>query len=210
MRWVAAVALGKIKDARAVDPLIAALRDSHPGVRSNAATALGEIGDLRAVKPLTAALEDSHPGVAHSASEALGSLRATGRVQPEQPPAAGYTLLDLAADIQATGGSVATFDAGGVQELSRGDIERQQQARKWEKIGDASFHKGDLPHALEAYQKALEIYPDEVLYMNLGSVYGSMGDLDHAIEYLERSLAINPGYERARANLEEVRRLRRS
>jgi HEAT repeat protein len=62
-----AEALGVIKDLRAVEPLIAALRDEDPDVRSSSADALGEIGDSRAVEPLVAALkakEDAkrHPG----------------------------------------------------------------------------------------------------------------------------------------------------
>ncbi|HNS51657.1 MAG TPA: HEAT repeat domain-containing protein [Anaerolineae bacterium] len=48
----AARALGRIRDARAVEPLIAALRGDSAG----AAWALGEIGDARAVEPLVALL----------------------------------------------------------------------------------------------------------------------------------------------------------
>jgi HEAT repeat protein len=39
---------GKIRDGRAVDPLIAALRDEDARVRENAAEALGKIRDVRA------------------------------------------------------------------------------------------------------------------------------------------------------------------
>ena len=40
-----------------MEPLIAALKDENPGVRTEAAKALGEIGDARAVQPLIEALK---------------------------------------------------------------------------------------------------------------------------------------------------------
>jgi HEAT repeat protein len=52
--WLAVKALGLIRDARAVEPLAAALKDKN--VQKSAAEALGLIGDARAVEPLTAAL----------------------------------------------------------------------------------------------------------------------------------------------------------
>lgn len=48
------------QDRRWVEPLIAALKDSHNGVRIFAVGALGKIGDTRAVEPLIALLRDSH------------------------------------------------------------------------------------------------------------------------------------------------------
>ncbi|MHC1588990.1 MAG: HEAT repeat domain-containing protein, partial [Methermicoccaceae archaeon] len=48
VRMTAAESLGEIKDPRAVDPLIRALRDEDSGVRWSAAAALGEIKDPRA------------------------------------------------------------------------------------------------------------------------------------------------------------------
>ncbi len=56
----AADALGKIKDARAVEPLVAALKDKDSSVRSRAAGALGKMQDARAVGPLVAALKDEN------------------------------------------------------------------------------------------------------------------------------------------------------
>jgi len=66
-------ALGKLGDARAVEPLIAALRDGVWGVRSRAAEALGKIGNRRAVEPVIAALKDSDFSM-WTAAEALGAL----------------------------------------------------------------------------------------------------------------------------------------
>jgi HEAT repeat protein len=60
MRRGAAWALGQIKDARAVEPLLAALKDRDEDVRRAAAGALGEIGDKRAAGVLSAALRSGN------------------------------------------------------------------------------------------------------------------------------------------------------
>jgi HEAT repeat protein len=52
MRVIAIRALVKIGNARAVKPLIVALKDGAPSVYEAAAAALGQIGDAHAVKPL--------------------------------------------------------------------------------------------------------------------------------------------------------------
>ncbi|MCZ7546907.1 MAG: HEAT repeat domain-containing protein [Anaerolineae bacterium] len=58
MRWAVANAMSEIRDARAVEPLINALRDANGRVRIAAAHALGRIGDVRAIEPLIVALRD--------------------------------------------------------------------------------------------------------------------------------------------------------
>jgi len=102
VRLHAAKALGEAKDARAVEPLIAALGDKgcghtaanalakigkpavetlivalkneNPFVRRNAAKALGEIKDFSAEEPLTSALKDESPAVRRNASIALREM----------------------------------------------------------------------------------------------------------------------------------------
>jgi len=103
-------ALGEAKDARAVDPLIAvlkdekcgltaanalakigqpavtplnaALKDSSPVARRNAAIALGKIKDSSAVKPLITALNDENPIVRRNAAKALGEIQDVRAVEP--------------------------------------------------------------------------------------------------------------------------------
>ena len=60
--------------ARAVEPLIAALKGSDRVMQWRAAEALGTLGAARAVEPLIAALKDSKSSVRMSAAEALGKL----------------------------------------------------------------------------------------------------------------------------------------
>jgi HEAT repeat protein len=71
LRAAAAEALGKIGDARAVEPLIGMLGDEDSDVRYDAAEALGKIGDVRAVEPLIKALEEGNPS---AATEALAKI----------------------------------------------------------------------------------------------------------------------------------------
>ena len=72
VRRTAALALGKIGEP-AVEPLIAALKDSDDCVRREATEALGKIGEP-AVEPLIAALKDSDDYVRREAAEALGKI----------------------------------------------------------------------------------------------------------------------------------------
>ena len=58
VRAAAAEGLGKLRDSRAIGPLIAALKDKDYFVRTAAVAALGELKDAQAQEPLIAALED--------------------------------------------------------------------------------------------------------------------------------------------------------
>lgn len=78
-RLSATRALGQLKDARAVDPLIGMLEDEDGQVRTAAARALGTIGDPRAVAPLVAALMN---GVRDAAARALGQIGDPRAVEP--------------------------------------------------------------------------------------------------------------------------------
>ena len=109
-RLHAVKALGETKDARAVEPLIAVLKDDKCGLqaanalakigqpsvaplcaalkddssiaRRNAAVALGKIKDSSAVKPLIAALNDENPIVRRNAANALGQIHDNRAVEP--------------------------------------------------------------------------------------------------------------------------------
>jgi HEAT repeat protein len=77
----AAIALGEIGDARAVEPLIALLEDENSLVKMNAAVALGGIGKP-AVEPLIAILTDEN-SVAHEyAARALGMTGDARAIDP--------------------------------------------------------------------------------------------------------------------------------
>lgn len=79
IRSNAARALGRVRDPRAFDPLIAALNsDDFDDVRGEAALALGKFGDPRAIDPLIAALNrkgNSTAFVRKCAADALGKFK---------------------------------------------------------------------------------------------------------------------------------------
>lgn len=78
IRENAAFVLGKIKDVRAVDPLINVLqRDTERDVRSSAARGLGLIKDSRAIQPLFTALLDPEIGVHIAVTSALNKMGCT-------------------------------------------------------------------------------------------------------------------------------------
>lgn len=68
--------------APAVEPLIAALQDSHGHELSYTIAPLGEIGDARAVEPLIPFLKDSDSAVRSATAEALGKIRDARAVAP--------------------------------------------------------------------------------------------------------------------------------
>jgi len=77
-----AMFLGDIRDSRAIEPLIRALKYRVSSVRWEAAFALGKIGDLRAVEPLIQALEDVVENVRWKAAWALGKIGDVRAVEP--------------------------------------------------------------------------------------------------------------------------------
>ncbi|MBI4777585.1 HEAT repeat domain-containing protein [Candidatus Desantisbacteria bacterium] len=71
----ATLALGQLKDKRAVSPLTAMLKDEAWYVRGAAVIALGEIADASAIEPLAAtAMEDKNEDVRVYAANALGKI----------------------------------------------------------------------------------------------------------------------------------------
>lgn len=80
-RATAAVALGRLGDARAASPLAEALRgDEHYAVRVAAASALGYLPTTDAVQPLLGALHDQDPFVREEAEGALARFHTPERV----------------------------------------------------------------------------------------------------------------------------------
>jgi hypothetical protein len=74
-RIAAAVSLGRLKDKRALKPLVKALQDKNIVVRSLAASALGGLGDSRALPALRRATLDKDKTVRKRATEAIGLIR---------------------------------------------------------------------------------------------------------------------------------------
>lgn len=83
VRGRAALMLGKLGDARAVDPLIRAL--DAPGFQTplNAVQALGKLGDVRAIEPLLMIAANGTDKTREAALEALERLGYKRETKPE-------------------------------------------------------------------------------------------------------------------------------
>jgi HEAT repeat protein len=81
VRWGAALALGKIKDVTAVEPLILLLADGQAMVRAEAAAALASIG-TPALGPLLGFLKGSQGETRIEVMTALGELRNADAIEP--------------------------------------------------------------------------------------------------------------------------------
>ena len=82
-----AEALGKIRDASAVEPLVGFLKTrdwEHAKQRAYAADALGQIGDTKAIPPLVAVLEvgDHNDSTGVRAAKALGQIGDSSAIEP--------------------------------------------------------------------------------------------------------------------------------
>jgi HEAT repeat protein len=90
----AAAALGVLRDARAVDPLLALLSGKDQQGRYWAVFALGLIKDPRAVDPLAAVLrdEDAHGNVAVATLLHTNAVEALGEIKDKRavPPLSSY------------------------------------------------------------------------------------------------------------------------
>jgi HEAT repeat protein len=86
-------ALGRLRDLRSTETLVALLSDEKPEVRQAAAVALGEIADPRVTRPLLTATSDSDYGVRKAALEAVQALGAAASL-PEADSRAGSSSLD--------------------------------------------------------------------------------------------------------------------
>jgi HEAT repeat protein len=128
-----AEALGKLGDARAVQPLIGRLSGADVGVREAAAEALGKLGDARAVQPLIGRLSGADVGVREAAAEALGKLGDARAVQP---------LIEAPHSLKAAEALVKLGDARGVQRLieilrTENQFVREAAVEALGKLGDA-------------------------------------------------------------------------
>jgi HEAT repeat protein len=73
-RRAAALALGKLRNPRGVEPLSRALNDARSEVRQAAALSLGDLGERSALERLTTAFGHKDPETRRAAAEAVGRI----------------------------------------------------------------------------------------------------------------------------------------
>jgi len=126
IRKNAAIALGKLRDTTALDPLIGLLNDRRFGSLGTAATALGQLGDTRAVEPLLQSLERTDFGV----SKAISALAVLGDDRAIEP------LVELARNGSRAAARALrefNFQEGGqplIESLNDTDVDIRKYAAK--------------------------------------------------------------------------------
>ena len=120
IRRDAAKALGEIGDPTAMDPLIAALKDSKKDVRDAAAEALGKMGGHpRAVESFAESLKNGNSIAREEAASALGKIGHESAVDPlvgALKDESFFVRQSAAASLGKIGQSRAVESAGGGSE----------------------------------------------------------------------------------------------
>ena len=173
-------------------------------VRARALRGLGEHGsalrDFEQAAELGAddvelVIEQAHE---HLALNALADARDCYQLALARAPAHPAALLGLARTLRGLGDTGAALEQLGLAtRASPVAAEIQFEAAQLHERCD------DLPAAVAAYQRGLELAPDNfAACANLGLLYLSrIGDPGSARRYFERALALEPGSVAAQANL---------
>ena len=76
--------------------------------------------------------------------------------------------------------------------------------------GNALYLKGDFKEALDVYQQALLLQPEDItkskIHYNLGNTYYRLGELKEAFREYQEALRLDPNDKEAKFNLEVVLR----
>jgi len=209
--------LGQSKDSKAINPLIAALRNNEKWmVRKNAADSLATLGTHEAVPSLISALEsDKNVFVREAAAKALGNLGDERAVEPLQnalrdqgvvmtqkegkmvkeksvAKAAGEALKHFSVDDK----KIAFF-----AKKSTATTERAQKHKKDLKPQPINEQKGPnnkkttgFEKSVKACTKAIKIRPEDALaYHNRAVAHFRLGHYQRAVDDFNKAIEFAPG-----------------
>ena len=142
VRRRAALAIGRVRLAEGVAPLIEALKDPDVDVRQMAAFALGLIGDHAAVTALTGTLADPEPLVCGRAAEALGLIGETGAAAAIGQMVSGYVRQGVLASV---GPDDETYPLAPPIEAVRLGVYALTRLKAYEPLGGALLGRDGLP-----------------------------------------------------------------
>lgn len=90
-------------------------------------------------------------------------------------------------------------------------VAKNPDAGTYLEISLIHYRNEDFLKAVDASKKAIEYKPESaVAYNNIGAAYNKIGEYDKAIEALNKALEINPGFQRAKNNLQEARKFKKN
>ena len=196
VRTHAAIALGRIGDIRAVEPLRAALQAGGTGrsFREAAAAALRSIGEASNSEPL--------PG-----AQAAARTATVSRV----PKPLTVNLGDVEESVLESiveSGTATTIVQETKSDLVTPSLASQAiKAKHHERRADSCAQTREFEQAVQEYIGAIRAapYEDELLFMSLGGVLSEMHAYPEALRYLEIAAAINPLNEDVARNLKIAR-----
>ena len=91
--------------------------------------------------------------------------------------------------------------AAQIFELEKRTSESPDDVAAWIDLGNLYFDTGNYEKAITAYNKALELNPNNANVMNdLGVMYRRTGQPKKAIEAFDKAIKIDPGHETVRFN----------
>ncbi|MDX9956017.1 MAG: HEAT repeat domain-containing protein [Anaerolineae bacterium] len=163
VRCKAAIALGWINDARAVEPLIAALKDENAKVCEAAAKALKQLGNVCAVEPLIPVLKDERWWMRKMVAEILGSIGDARAVEPliakltdkqEVATAAAMALGEIG-DARAVNPLIAMLAEHNLQKVAAEALGKISDPRAMEELAAVLGDKGKDSTARAAVAMAL-------------------------------------------------------
>jgi hypothetical protein len=172
-RISAAVSLGRLKDKRALKPLVRALRDKNRVVRAVAADALGRLDDDGAIPALRRATRDSDRTVRRKATEAIVEIRRRGKsgsrrqtrdhnvsysITAREPPRLDAPKPDLFVVLKSTSDKSSSKDRKNVRKA------REQRMKKLMTASLDSVPKVTMS-ATEAKSHGLEPYNIDISIM---------------------------------------------
>ena len=182
-RIAAAVSLGRLRDDRALKPLVRALSDESNVVRALAATALGYLDQPAALPALQRASRDPDMTVRRSATEAIATIRrsasATGgaaapapvqaarydklanyAIAPHEPARTPqvYVMVKSAQDksVGSAPGKVRQMQASTMRSLMVDELKRDQQVTLMQGTAAAAAATGMEPYSIDVTIMRLE------------------------------------------------------
>ncbi len=181
VRWKAATALGEIKDARAVKPLIEALNDAQWNVSGEALYALVQIGEA-ARESLMATLRH-----ASQDTEALRVICRGPHIEREVDRGRAYETRKRAVFYSSVAWALSNMSQAAAQ------IRDEEAAAYFFYRNFADCLRGDSEGAIANLTEALRVRPEFAeAYCSRGNLYHAQGDNDRAIEDLSKAVQIDP------------------
>ncbi|EEB96732.1 hypothetical protein MPER_04084, partial [Moniliophthora perniciosa FA553] len=101
---------------------------------------------------------------------------------PEPKPAASSASSSTPASAQET-------EDVEMEEVDEEEAKAKKEAEALKKTGSEAYKKRDFDAAIDAFQKAWDVWPKDVTFLtNLGAAYFEKGDYDKAIEICEKAV----------------------